>query len=56
MSKEEKADLSEQEILEQAQKITQEKEAKFVEEYKALCAKYGMEIQGYVGIRTVRVK
>lgn len=56
MSKEGKKDLTEQEILEQARKITKDREAKFIKEYKDLCAKYGLEIQGYVGIKTVKLK
>jgi len=56
MAEDKKKELSEQELLEAAQKISKEKEAKFIEEYNELCTKYGLQISPQMTLVVTRTK
>lgn len=51
MSEEKKeVQLTEEELVKRAQELEAEKQKKFVEEYNALCDKYGYVVQPKIGL------
>lgn len=56
MAEDKKKELSEQELLEAAQKLNKEKEANFLTEYSELCNKYGMQISPQMTLVVTRTK
>lgn len=49
-------DLTEQELLEKAQAISQRKRDEFVREYNAICEKYGMVIEPKIQLEVRQTK
>ncbi len=46
--------LTEEELITQAQELEQEKQQKYVDEYNALCAKYGYMVQPKITLEVTK--